>query len=76
MYPRVRGFLIPRALVDTVEVSVPMLCNTKALAVGDELVVFWKKAEIASFAQPSRQRLGKMRQFKNSSSSRRLVLVV
>ena len=31
-------------LVDIVEVSVPVLSNTKVLAVGDELVVHWKKA--------------------------------
>ena len=46
--PAGAGVSDPKCLVDTVEVSVPMLCNTKALAVGDELVVFWKKAEIAS----------------------------
>ena len=38
--PAGAGVSDPKCLVDTVEVSVPMLCNTKALAVGDELVVF------------------------------------
>ena len=45
--PAGAGVSDPKSLVDTVEVSVPVLCNTKALAVGDELVVHWKKAEIA-----------------------------
>ena len=30
-------------LVDTVEVNIPVLTNMKALAAGDELVVYWKK---------------------------------
>ena len=46
--PSDEGGSKPKCLIDTVEVSVPLLCNTKALAVGDELVVFWKKAEVAS----------------------------
>ena len=30
-------------MVDTVEVNIPVLTNMKALAAGDELVVYWKK---------------------------------
>ena len=41
--PAAVGISQGTCLVDTVEVSIPVLSNTKALAVGDELVVHWKK---------------------------------
>ena len=41
--PAAVGITQSTCLVDTVEVNIPVLSNTKALAVGDELVVHWKK---------------------------------
>ena len=41
--PAAVGITQSTCLVDTVEVNIPAISNTKALAAGEELVVHWKK---------------------------------
>ena len=40
--PAAVGVTQSTCLVDAVEVSLPVLTNTKALAAGDELIVHWR----------------------------------